>query len=63
MNDGYDPAYGARPLRRSVQRLLQDPLALRLLSGDFAAGETVLVDGDGDSGPLLFTKVEELVAA
>jgi ATP-dependent Clp protease ATP-binding subunit ClpB len=63
MNDGYDPAYGARPLRRSVQRLLQDPLALRLLSGDFAAGETVLVDGDGDSGSLLFTKVEELVAA
>jgi ATP-dependent Clp protease ATP-binding subunit ClpB len=62
MSDGYDPAYGARPLRRSIQRLVQDPLALRLLSGDFVSGETVLVDSDGDSGSLQFTKAEELVA-
>ena len=39
MNDGYDPAYGARPMRRSIQRLVQDPLALRLLAGDFLAGK------------------------
>ena len=40
---GYDPDYGARPLKRSIQRELQDPLALRLLNGDFRQGETILV--------------------
>jgi len=34
MNDGYDPNFGARPMRRSIQKLIQDPLALRLLGGD-----------------------------
>jgi ATP-dependent Clp protease ATP-binding subunit ClpB len=58
MDDGYDPAYGARPLRRSIQRLVQDPLALRLLAGDFLAGETVLVDRDGESDKLKFEKVD-----
>jgi len=58
MADGYDAAYGARPLRRSIQRLVQDPLALRLLAGDFLSGETVVVDVDGDSGKLKFDKVE-----
>jgi ATP-dependent Clp protease ATP-binding subunit ClpA len=58
MTDGYDAAYGARPLRRSIQRLVQDPLALRLLAGDFLSGETVVVDVDGDSGKLKFDKVE-----
>ena len=48
MTDGYDPAYGARPMRRSIQRLMQDPLALRLLAGDFLAGETMVVDQDGE---------------
>ena len=50
MTDGYDPAYGARPMRRSIQRLIQDPLSLRLLAGEFLAGETIVVDRDGDSG-------------
>ena len=63
MNDGYDPAYGARPMRRSIQRLIQDPLALRLLAGDFLSGETIVVDKDGDSGKLKFEKSPELVAA
>jgi ATP-dependent Clp protease ATP-binding subunit ClpA len=58
MSDGYDPAYGARPLRRSIQRLVQDPLALRLLAGDFLAGETVVVDRDGESDKLKFEKVD-----
>ena len=52
----YDPAYGARPLRRSIQRLIQDPLSLRLLAGEYLAGETVVVDKDGDSGKLTFGK-------
>jgi len=48
--EGYDPAYGARPLKRVIQKRLQDPLALRLLSGDVQAGDrvTVAVDANGD---------------
>jgi ATP-dependent Clp protease ATP-binding subunit ClpB len=41
---GYDPVFGARPLRRLIQRELQDPLAMRLLSGEIADGDTVVVD-------------------
>ena len=63
MTDGYDPAYGARPMRRSIQRLIQDPLALRLLGGEYLAGETVVVDKDGDTGKLKFEKQPETVAA
>jgi ATP-dependent Clp protease ATP-binding subunit ClpB len=45
---GYDPVYGARPLKRTIQRELQDPLALRLLEGDFKDGDRIEVDfGDG----------------
>jgi ATP-dependent Clp protease ATP-binding subunit ClpA len=60
MNEGYDPAYGARPMRRAIQRLIQDPLALKLLAGEFLAGETIVVDLDTD-GKLKFTKQEALV--
>jgi ATP-dependent Clp protease ATP-binding subunit ClpB len=42
--EGYDPAYGARPLKRTLQRKVQDPLALMLLDGKFTEGDTVLVD-------------------
>jgi ATP-dependent Clp protease ATP-binding subunit ClpB len=42
--DGYDPAYGARPLKRTLQRKIQDPLALMLLDGKFSEGDTALVD-------------------
>ncbi|HTO26297.1 MAG TPA: AAA family ATPase, partial [Gaiellaceae bacterium] len=46
---GWDPAYGARPLKRAIQRLVENPLALRLLEGDFADGDRVVVDaGDGE---------------
>jgi ATP-dependent Clp protease ATP-binding subunit ClpB len=41
---GYDPTYGARPLRRAIQRELQDPLALKSLAGEFKPGETIHVD-------------------
>lgn len=44
VEQGYDPAYGARPLRRAVQRLLDDLLAESLLRGDIKAGDTVVVD-------------------
>jgi ATP-dependent Clp protease ATP-binding subunit ClpB len=45
---GWDPTYGARPLKRALQRMVENPLALRLLEGDFAEGETVRVDAQGD---------------
>jgi ATP-dependent Clp protease ATP-binding subunit ClpB len=48
---GWDPAYGARPLKRAIQRLVENPLALRLLEGDFADGDTIRVDvEDGEIG-------------
>ncbi|MCC6189172.1 MAG: ATP-dependent chaperone ClpB [Anaerolineales bacterium] len=45
--EGWDPVYGARPLKRTLQRLLQDPLALKILQNEFREGETVQVDFDG----------------
>jgi len=51
---GWDPAYGARPLKRAIQRLVENPLALRLLEGDFADGDTIRVTAD--SGELAFEK-------
>jgi ATP-dependent Clp protease ATP-binding subunit ClpB len=42
--EGYDPQFGARPMRRAIQRLVQDPLAHKLLNGDFIEGDTVVVD-------------------
>jgi ATP-dependent Clp protease ATP-binding subunit ClpB len=54
---GWDPAYGARPLKRAIQRLLENPLARRLLEGDFEDGDTIQVDAQ--NGELVFTKVIE----
>ena len=51
---GWDPAYGARPLKRAVQRLLENPLAVRLLEGDFAEGDTIRVDAV--DGALMFER-------
>ncbi len=45
---GYDPVYGARPLKRAIQRYLQDPLALKVLKGEFVPGDTILVDAGKD---------------
>jgi ATP-dependent Clp protease ATP-binding subunit ClpB len=53
---GYDPVYGARPLKRVIQRLLQNPIALELLEGNFHEGDTILVERDGDA--LRFERVE-----
>ncbi len=54
-DQGFDPDYGARPLKRTIQKELQDPLAMAILSGDFKAGETIQVDV-GEEG-LKFTAV------
>jgi ATP-dependent Clp protease ATP-binding subunit ClpA len=53
--EGHDPAYGARPLKRSIQRLIENPLARALLENRFAPGTTITVDADPSSGTLLFT--------
>jgi ATP-dependent Clp protease ATP-binding subunit ClpB len=45
---GYDPVYGARPLKRTIQRLIQDPLAVKILEGEFRDGDKVKVDAAGD---------------
>ena len=54
---GWDPTYGARPLKRAIQRLLENPLALRLLEGEFAEGD--VVRGDAGEGGLVFEKAGE----
>jgi ATP-dependent Clp protease ATP-binding subunit ClpB len=52
--EGYDPAYGARPLKRSIQRLVQNPLAIRVLEGEFDDGDTIVVDREPGSDKLAF---------
>jgi ATP-dependent Clp protease ATP-binding subunit ClpB len=53
--EGFDPVYGARPLKRAIQRLIQDPLALSILEGEFSEGETIEVDV-GPQNELAFSK-------
>ncbi len=52
--EGYDPVYGARPLKRTIQRMIQDPLALELLNGTYGEGDTVVVDAE--KGRVVFRK-------
>jgi len=59
--EGYDPTYGARPLKRTIQREILDPLAMRVLQGDFKEGDVVHVDAEG--GSLQFTRAEKTVQA
>jgi ATP-dependent Clp protease ATP-binding subunit ClpB len=47
-NEGFDPAYGARPLKRAIQRLVENPLALEILAGKFLPGETIEATADGE---------------
>jgi ATP-dependent Clp protease ATP-binding subunit ClpB len=58
---GWDPTYGARPLKRAIQRLIENPLALRLLEGDFAEGDVIRVDAP--DGELVFARAEAATAA
>jgi ATP-dependent Clp protease ATP-binding subunit ClpB len=54
VREGYDPAYGARPLKRTIQKLVLDPLARRVLEGEFGEGDIVTIEADG--GSLVFRK-------
>jgi ATP-dependent Clp protease ATP-binding subunit ClpB len=67
---GYDPHYGARPLKRAIQREIETPLGIHILKGTVRDGQTVVVDYDPDSSTLMFTpqllegaEEEEAVAA
>jgi len=48
IEEGYDPVYGARPLKRTIQRRILDPLALRVLQGEFREGDRIRIDAGGD---------------
>ena len=56
LREGYDPAYGARPMKRAIQRLIQDPLAMRILDGEVRPGDTVVVDADPKADEMKFAK-------
>jgi ATP-dependent Clp protease ATP-binding subunit ClpB len=58
LREGYDPAYGARPLRRTIQRLVQDPLALQVLQGTVLPGDHVRVDRDGQKDAMKFERAK-----
>jgi ATP-dependent Clp protease ATP-binding subunit ClpB len=59
---GFDPVYGARPLKRTIQKALVQPLAVRLLQGTFTDGDTIVIDS-GAEGSLTFSKAAEKVTA
>jgi len=54
VREGTDPAYGARPLRRTIQRLVENPLARALIAGEFKPGDRIIVDADVVGGTLVF---------
>ena len=56
--EGYDPVYGARPLKRLIQRRVQDPLAMKLLAGEFVEGDTVVVDVNPSGAEFAFRRRE-----
>jgi ATP-dependent Clp protease ATP-binding subunit ClpB len=62
VREGTDPAYGARPLKRTIQRLVENPFARALLSGTFRPGDLVTADADPVSGALLFSSESDTVA-
>jgi ATP-dependent Clp protease ATP-binding subunit ClpC len=57
--EGYDPAFGARPLRRALQRHVESPLSVKMLQGDFKEGDTVIVDIAPDEKSVIFHRPED----
>jgi ATP-dependent Clp protease ATP-binding subunit ClpB len=62
-DEGYDPIYGARPLKRAIMRRIQDPLAAHLLKGEFLPGDTILVEKDASASEFTFTKKRRAAVA
>jgi ATP-dependent Clp protease ATP-binding subunit ClpB len=54
LTQGFDPNFGARPLKRAIQKLVQDPLALKILDGEILHGDHVIIDADRRAGKLTF---------
>ena len=63
VREGTDPAFGARPLKRTIQRLVENPLARALVAGEFKPGDTVTADADLVSGALVFSTADATVVA
>ena len=63
MQVGYDPHYGARPLKRTIQKELETPLGRKILAGDVKDGDTVRVGYDAERGALTFEAKEAAVTA
>ncbi|MHB8411136.1 MAG: ATP-dependent chaperone ClpB [Candidatus Acidiferrales bacterium] len=63
LRESYDPAYGARPLRRAIQRMIQDPLALEILDGKVLPGDELIVDADAKTGEMRFKREKERTGA
>jgi ATP-dependent Clp protease ATP-binding subunit ClpA len=61
VREGTDPAYGARPLKRTIQRLVENPLARAIVAGEFRAGDRVTADADPVSGTLVFSTASATV--
>ncbi len=61
--EGFDPVYGARPLKRAIQRLIQNPLAMKLLAGEIQPGDTLQVQGDVDRRQMIFATLGQGAAA
>ena len=61
--EGYDPAFGARPLKRALQKHVESPLSVSLLSGEFSEGDTITVDVDEEENKLVFRLIEEAIPA
>ena len=60
---GYDPDFGARPLKRALQKHVESPLSVSLLSGEFTSGDTILVDVDEEENTLIFRPISERIPA
>jgi len=56
LREGYDPAYGARPMKRAIQKMIQDPLALKILDGEVKPGDNVMVDADPKTSEMQFKR-------
>ncbi|HXX71097.1 MAG TPA: ATP-dependent chaperone ClpB [Candidatus Acidoferrum sp.] len=62
-SEGYDPAYGARPMKRAIQRLIQDPLALKILDGEVRQGDEVVVSADPKNAEMKFERASVTAGA
>ena len=60
--EGYDPQFGARPLKRAIQRLIQDPLAMKLLDGEVVPGDALTIDADLKKGEMTFAPAKAKAA-